>query len=84
VHSQTFFFVVEVCRVFDEDEKQRQENVIKMAKRTQEDLLVPESIIVKSQRRRGEKGREREREREVAKVAGDIVLSVFFINMAGY
>jgi hypothetical protein len=64
VHSQTFFFVVEVCRVFDEDEKQRQENVIKMAKRTQEDLLVPESIIVKSQRRRGEKGRERERERE--------------------
>jgi hypothetical protein len=63
VHSQTFFFVVEVCRVFDEDEKQRQENVIKMAKRTQEDLLVPESIIVKSQRRRGEKGRERERER---------------------
>lgn len=49
-----------------------------MAKRTQEDLLVPESIIVKSQRRRGE------REREVAKVAGDIVLSVFFINMAGY
>jgi hypothetical protein len=35
-----------------------------MAKRTQEDLLVPESIIVKSQRRRGEKGRERERERE--------------------
>jgi len=28
--------------------------------------------------------REREREREVAKVAGDIVLSVFFINMAGF
>jgi hypothetical protein len=63
VDSQTFFFVVEICRVFDEDEKQRQENVIKMAKRTQEDLLVPESIIVESQRRRGERVRERERER---------------------